>query len=130
MSISTCPVNTAITKLDESINSGRLKHPKGRRLAEEILELLKDVAWGRAGDEHVPAVESLSQELIDDGPDKNCIETRRARFLHFSSLKVLQHGLPVATPGKARAFIKKHDFVVFGVYRIAVVFLFLVLWTR
>ncbi|MBN1870113.1 MAG: undecaprenyl-diphosphatase UppP [Candidatus Omnitrophica bacterium] len=27
-------------------------------------------------------------------------------------------------------FIKKHDFVVFGVYRIAVVFLFLVLWTR
>lgn len=69
-----CPVSNTIAKLDESINSGRLKHPKGRRLAEEILELLKDVAWGRAGDEHVPALESLSQELIDDSADKHSIE--------------------------------------------------------
>ena len=78
MSISTCPVNTTIAKLDESINSGRLKHPKGRRLAEEILELLKDVAWGRAGDEHVPAVESLSQELIDDGRTKTVLKLEKS----------------------------------------------------
>jgi hypothetical protein len=60
MSISTCPVNNTIVQLEEIINSGQLKEPKCRRIAEELLELLDDIAWGRAGDKHYPAVLSLS----------------------------------------------------------------------
>jgi NADPH-dependent glutamate synthase beta subunit-like oxidoreductase len=68
MSISTCPVNNTIVQLEEIINSGQLKDPKCRRIAEELLELLDDIAWGRAGDKHYPAVLSLSKELMDHGP--------------------------------------------------------------
>ena len=38
--------------------------------------------------------------------DKNRIEAGRTRLFHFAGLEILQHGLPVATPGKTRAFIK------------------------
>ncbi len=71
----TCPVNDTILKLNEIINANHLKDPKCRRIAEEILELLEDTAWGRAGEEHLPAVESLSIELIEEGPDVKCVET-------------------------------------------------------
>ena len=36
----------------------RLDNPRSRRSAEEILDLLQDVAWGRAGTDHLPAIES------------------------------------------------------------------------
>ncbi len=75
MSISTCPVNNTIVQLEEIINSGRLRDPKCRRIAEELLELLDDIAWGRAGDKHVQAISSLSKELMDHGPGKICKET-------------------------------------------------------
>jgi NADPH-dependent glutamate synthase beta subunit-like oxidoreductase len=70
MSDNTCPVNNTIVRLAETIRSGRLIHPKNRRMAEEILKLLEDIAWGRAGDEHLPVIDSLSQELSDKGADK------------------------------------------------------------
>ena len=63
-----CPVSNTTIKLDEMINSGRLVNPKSRRIAEELLELINDVAWGRAGGDHVPAIESLTQELVKQGP--------------------------------------------------------------
>jgi putative selenate reductase YgfK subunit len=72
-----CPVRDTILKLEEIINSAQLKIPKTRRIAEEILELLNDISWGRAGDEHVPAIKSLSQELTDEALDKPSIETGR-----------------------------------------------------
>ena len=75
MSIATCPVNNIIVQLEEIIDSGRLKHPECRRIAQELLELLDDVAWGRAGDKHLPAILSQSKELIDHGPGKTCQET-------------------------------------------------------
>ncbi len=40
MSIATCPVNNIIVQLEEIIDSSRLKDPKCRRIAEELLELL------------------------------------------------------------------------------------------
>ena len=64
-----CPVNETIKGLEKSIESGALKDPRLRRIGEEILELLKDVAWGRAGNEHVPAIKDLSQTIIADAPD-------------------------------------------------------------
>ncbi len=70
-----CPVNHTIVKLKEIIDAGRLKDPKCKRIAEEALQLLNDIAWGRAGEQHLASIESLSQELIDEGPDESCIKT-------------------------------------------------------
>jgi NADPH-dependent glutamate synthase beta subunit-like oxidoreductase len=64
-----CPVNGTILELDRTIRSGDLRVPRSRRLAEEILDLLNDVAWGRAGNEHIPAIESLAEELIRSAGD-------------------------------------------------------------
>jgi NADPH-dependent glutamate synthase beta subunit-like oxidoreductase/ferredoxin len=75
MSELTCPVNNTLNRLRDIIHSNGLKNPKSRRIAEEILELIDDIAWGRAGDEHLPAIESLAQELIEEGPSKSCVET-------------------------------------------------------
>ena len=70
-----CPVNSTITKLKDTIQFGRLIHPRNRRLAEEILELLNDIAWGRAGDEHLPAIESLADELANDQTNTTASQT-------------------------------------------------------
>jgi len=69
MPVTTCPVSQSITQLDETLNSSRLKNPKSRRIVEELRRLLNDIAWGRAGEEHLAFVQSLSQALIDEGPD-------------------------------------------------------------
>jgi NADPH-dependent glutamate synthase beta subunit-like oxidoreductase len=61
-----CPVNQTITGLSETIESGRLATPRSRRIAEEILDLLTDVAWGRAGGDHLGAIGSLADELAYD----------------------------------------------------------------
>ena len=59
-----CPVNKSIVNLKSVIDSGRLSHPKSRRIAEEILRLLEDIALGRAGEKHIPAIESLAGEMV------------------------------------------------------------------
>jgi NADPH-dependent glutamate synthase beta subunit-like oxidoreductase len=74
MSEITCPVTQTINQMEEIINSGQLKSPKNRRIGEDILNLLKDIAWGRAGNEHIPAMKSLAGELIDTGEEKSGIE--------------------------------------------------------
>ena len=68
MSDSICPVSATIRQLDDTIRSGRLTNPWNRRIAEEILDLLKDVAWGRAGADHLPAIEELAGSLRDAPP--------------------------------------------------------------
>jgi hypothetical protein len=73
-----CPVDRTIQQLREMTDSGRLVHPRSRRIAEEILALLLDIAWGRAGDEHLPAVESLCDELAYDQATDAAIRTARA----------------------------------------------------
>lgn len=70
-----CPVNDVLTTLEKDIEAGVLKEPKSRRRAEEILQLLKDVAWGRAGSEHMSTIASLADELIAEGAEKACRET-------------------------------------------------------
>ena len=61
-----CPVNQTISGLREAIESGGLSNPRSRRIAEEILDLLTDVAWGRAGGDHLGAIASLTDELSID----------------------------------------------------------------
>jgi putative selenate reductase YgfK subunit len=64
-----CPVNETIKGLEQSLESGALKDPRLRRIGEEILELMHDVAWGRAGRKHVPAIKELAQTIIEDALD-------------------------------------------------------------
>ena len=45
-----CPVNETIAQIKGLIESNQLIHPRARRIAEEILDLLNDTAWGRAGE--------------------------------------------------------------------------------
>jgi len=75
MSEITCPVSNTINKLEKIIRSSQLKSPKSRRIGEEILDLLNDVALGRAGNEHILAMKSLAQELIESGIEDSSKET-------------------------------------------------------
>jgi len=69
MSVSQCPVTESIHFIDEVIRKGGLKSPRSRRIAEEIHSLLDDVAWGRAGNDHMPAVQTLIKDLLGDADE-------------------------------------------------------------
>jgi len=71
MPTSGCPLNSTIKTIEQMLAEGSLIQPRARRIAEEILELLHDAAWGRAGDGHLPAVEELARELTAEGMDAN-----------------------------------------------------------
>jgi len=75
MSDTSCPVNHSIVRLEKMIRTGRLTHPKTRRIAEEILELLEDVAWGRAGKDHLTAIRELARVLMTESSDPAGSET-------------------------------------------------------
>lgn len=64
-----CPVHRTIVGLKDVLTSNRLVDPYFRRIAEEILQLLEDIAWGRAGDAHLPAIGKWIGEMCDKGPD-------------------------------------------------------------
>jgi NADPH-dependent glutamate synthase beta subunit-like oxidoreductase len=66
MTEKTCPVTALIQVLRPELEAGRLHHPKNRRRAEEIVDLLQDVAWGRAGEQHLPAVRALAEEMCHE----------------------------------------------------------------
>lgn len=70
-----CPVNSAIIDIDKTIKSGAITNPKNRLWAEEILQLLNDIAWGRAGEEHLPAIESLANDLIKNDAEESAVKT-------------------------------------------------------
>jgi NADPH-dependent glutamate synthase beta subunit-like oxidoreductase/formate hydrogenlyase subunit 6/NADH:ubiquinone oxidoreductase subunit I len=70
MTEKTCPVAQLIQDLEQVLASGRLHDAKNYRRGEEILALLNDVAWGRAGQEHLPAIQHLAEEMhLEDATD-------------------------------------------------------------
>ncbi len=73
-----CPVNQTRSALREAIESGRLSNPRSRRIAEELLDLLADVAWGRAGADHLGAIASLADELSYDKASKAAMAAAKA----------------------------------------------------
>lgn len=85
----TCPVYEVLTRLKNALEAGEFKTPKGHRLAEEVHDLLFDISWGRAGSEHLPAIDHLLKEWasLADSPSqqmaglvRNTIETYRETF--------------------------------------------------
>jgi NADPH-dependent glutamate synthase beta subunit-like oxidoreductase len=73
-----CPVNQTLSGLKEVIESGRLSNPRSRRIAEEILDLLTDVAWGRAGVDHLTAIGSLADEIAYDEASPGAMAAARS----------------------------------------------------
>jgi len=63
----TCPVSDLIGELASAINSGRLTNPRDRHRVEDVLRLLRDVAWGGADKQHMPAMEALAAKLEQGG---------------------------------------------------------------
>ncbi len=86
-----CPVNDLYNDVFQAIEDDRLVVPRCRRLAEEIRDLLRDIAWGRAGADHLPAISGLVAELqsasIDAPTQKlaadiaDCIDGHRETFV-------------------------------------------------
>lgn len=70
-----CEISKTIAKLKEIISSGRLTHPRCRFRAEELLQLLEDVSWGRGGQDHYEAMESLARLLVEEGHDSTCVQS-------------------------------------------------------
>ena len=66
-----CPVTDLIGKLASAIDSGGLANPRDRRRADDVLRLLRDVAWGGADHEHMPVMESLGARLERDGKSES-----------------------------------------------------------
>ena len=75
MTAGKCPVHSAIVRLKDTLDVNRLVDPYCRRLAEEILVLMDDIAWGRAGDDHLSAIDELARELTEKGSDAASVET-------------------------------------------------------
>jgi NADPH-dependent glutamate synthase beta subunit-like oxidoreductase len=63
MADKTCPVNGLIQEMARLLTSGRLHDPGNHRRGEEIQALLSDVATGRAGDQHLAAINRLAEEM-------------------------------------------------------------------
>jgi NADPH-dependent glutamate synthase beta subunit-like oxidoreductase len=62
-----CPVSDLIGQLAAAVDSGHLTNPRDRRRAEDVLRLLRDVAWGGADKQHLPAMQSLAAKLEQEG---------------------------------------------------------------
>ncbi len=71
----TCPISDLITKLASAIEAGHLTNPRDRRRAEDVLRLLKDVAWGGADTPHMAAMEDLATKLVQAGKTESSIHT-------------------------------------------------------
>ncbi|MEW6266873.1 MAG: FAD-dependent oxidoreductase [Thermodesulfobacteriota bacterium] len=65
----TCPVRETSDRLADLIESGRLNHPWSRQRTLEIIKLINDVAQGRGGPDHLPAMKTLALRLADEGRD-------------------------------------------------------------
>jgi NADPH-dependent glutamate synthase beta subunit-like oxidoreductase len=74
MTTNNCPVNASLLLVDKALQGTDLKHPRSRRLVEEIQTMVSDIAVGRAGDRHLPVlaqrIEALEQFDADAvGPE-------------------------------------------------------------
>jgi len=69
-----CPVNDTVLNLSQALQTGELQVPRNRRIVEEILQLMRDIATGAAGAEHIGAVQSLASELTAAADEKRAVE--------------------------------------------------------
>ncbi len=70
MSKPTCLVFQTYNRLAELIDSGRLTHPRVRRRAEDLLDLLKDVCTGSSGPNHLQAILKSVVTIMIEEPEE------------------------------------------------------------
>lgn len=70
----TCPVANNVRALTAILDEARLPVARSRQWAEDILRLMKDMASGRGGPDHYPAIEALAKRLQWEGESKECVE--------------------------------------------------------
>ena len=60
----TCPVTHTIVYLADKIRSGVLNDPKGRRISQQVLALVEEIAEGAAGENHFAAIQRELQHSL------------------------------------------------------------------
>ena len=60
-----CPVSESLRTLETALAGNGLRFPRARRIVEDLQMLIRDVASGRAGNEHLTTIDSLLVELRD-----------------------------------------------------------------
>nr|WP_073477679.1 NAD(P)-binding protein [Desulfatibacillum alkenivorans]SHK54734.1 NADPH-dependent glutamate synthase beta chain [Desulfatibacillum alkenivorans DSM 16219] len=89
MNSGSCPVSEALIELRERLDKGVLSHPRCRTIAEQALGLIRDIAWARAGRDHLQALEGLAEQLAAWDGDPSCSETgqhlKSALFEHHEA---------------------------------------------
>jgi NADPH-dependent glutamate synthase beta subunit-like oxidoreductase len=69
-----CPVNKTLIHIREALEENRLPHPRSRRLVEELLTLVEDIAMGRGSRLHMPSMVNRIKRLRDCKDDPNGVE--------------------------------------------------------
>ncbi|MBW2103124.1 MAG: hypothetical protein JRH05_10700 [Deltaproteobacteria bacterium] len=69
MEKSTCPVADHVRELAAVLEEERITVARCRQWAVDILRLMKDVASGRGGPEHFPAMTDLAEKLAGECED-------------------------------------------------------------
>ena len=65
-----CPVNDVLSQLASDLGRNVIKTPRIRHFAEEAHDLIRDVAWGRAGESHIPAIQQLAEKIATQAADE------------------------------------------------------------
>ncbi len=85
MSEFNCPVNAALSKVNQTLQEQLLSHPKSRRVVEELQTLVADIAMGRAGDQHLPSVDERIKTLRHVTSDAAGLQLARWLESHLAS---------------------------------------------
>ncbi|SFM40201.1 NAD(P)-binding protein [Thermodesulforhabdus norvegica] len=72
-----CEVASLRQKLWDALVNGKFDQPRSRYFAEEMLNLVDDISWGRAGEGHVDAVKNLAEKIISEGESESSVKTAR-----------------------------------------------------
>ena len=70
MTDQTCIVYQTYLGLSQFIASGRITHPRARRRAEDLLDLIKDVSTGAGGPQHLQAMFSAVATIVLEEPEE------------------------------------------------------------
>lgn len=73
-----CPVRQTVNELSQRIGSGRIRDPRERRICEQILVLMDEIASGAAGKNHLQAVGTLLDEYLDKKGSEQTLQNGQA----------------------------------------------------
>jgi NADPH-dependent glutamate synthase beta subunit-like oxidoreductase len=73
----TCLVLRTYNQLMELVDSGCLTHPRARRRAEDLLDLIRDVCTGSSGPTHLQAISKAVDTMAIEEPEEFSREIKR-----------------------------------------------------